>query len=85
MKEVYTNYLVDAGLTVSFAVVLITGIMKWPGLQKAFSFSIKQVKMMTLVHDWGGAVMSLLVIIHVILHWRWIVTITKSIFKNKKR
>lgn len=86
MKKPYINYIVDAGLALSFLIVVITGIIKWPGLYRYFKFSGATMRLMTFLHDWIGLLMTLLVLIHLILHWRWIVRMTKNIFgKNKAK
>ncbi|MBW2966420.1 DUF4405 domain-containing protein [Candidatus Woesearchaeota archaeon] len=37
-----------------------------------------------IIHDWAGIIMVLLVIIHLALHWKWIVNMTKNLFSKKK-
>ncbi|MFH1684764.1 MAG: hypothetical protein ABH983_00505, partial [Candidatus Micrarchaeota archaeon] len=62
----------------------VTGLLKWPGLTKLFGTSIYQlVPNISTLHDWSGLIMGLLVLVHLILHWNWIVSVTKSILKNK--
>ena len=34
------------------------------------------------IHDWVAVALVVLVSIHVILHWRWILQIAKSLFKG---
>jgi len=34
------------------------------------------------IHDWVAIALVVLVIIHVILHWRWIVRMARSLFKG---
>lgn len=35
------------------------------------------------IHDWAGIVMIVLVVIHLILHWRWIACSLKNFFKKQ--
>ncbi|WP_412733244.1 DUF4405 domain-containing protein [Minisyncoccus archaeiphilus] len=37
------------------------------------------------IHIWAGILMLVLVIIHLILHWDWIVFTTKKVFGNNKK
>ena len=34
------------------------------------------------IHDWVAVALTLLIIIHVILHWKWIVRMAKSLFRG---
>jgi hypothetical protein len=35
------------------------------------------------LHDWGGIVMLAGVFLHLILHWKWIVCMTRNVFKKR--
>jgi hypothetical protein len=69
------NYFIDSGMVISFTVCFITGIMKWPGRMEDKGLPMDILKT---VHDWSGLIMGLLVLAHLILHWRWIVAMTKK-------
>jgi hypothetical protein len=32
------------------------------------------------IHDWAGVVLLVIIGLHVVLHWRWIVQVTKRVF-----
>ena len=34
------------------------------------------------IHDWVAVAIVVLVMVHVILHWKWIVRMTKSLFRG---
>lgn len=87
MNRTFLNYFIDVGLTITFILVFFTGILKWPGLVLWFGFSYSNFPMraFSLIHDWSGLIMSLLVFVHIILHWNWIIATTKKIFSKKKR
>jgi len=80
-------YFVDIGLALSFLVSFITGILKWPSLTIHFTAVYRIIPMQYLVtiHDWSGIAMGVFVLIHLVLHWKWIVTMTKKIFKRGKK
>ena len=44
------------------------------------AYKTLHVNNISLVHDWSGLIMGLFVLIHLALHWRWIVVVTKNIF-----
>jgi hypothetical protein len=85
MNNLKINYWVDVGLAISFFICFITGLIKWPGLIKIIGTSIYKTlhfRNISLLHDWSGLILGLLVLIHLILHWKWIVAVTKTIFKR---
>ena len=85
MNKLKLNYWVDVGLAISFFICFITGLIKWPGIIKIIgtsAYNILRFGNISLFHDWSGLIMGLLVLVHLVLHWNWIVTITKSFFKK---
>jgi len=76
-------YFIDLGLALSFFVSFITGVIKYPGLLHTLRISLRSIPMfqISLIHDWGGIIMSILVFTHLVLHWKWIVTMTKKNFQ----
>ena len=76
MNKAVVKYFVDVGLLISFLIGGITGFMKIPG------FGIKN-RFITL-HDWSGIALVVLVLIHLILNFNWIVSMTKSFFRKQE-
>ncbi len=86
MNNLKLNYFVDVGLAISFFICFITGLIKWPGLIKVIgtsAYRILHVRNISILHDWSGLIMGLLVLVHLILHWGWIVSVSKSIFRSQ--
>lgn len=85
MDKCTVNYIIDIGLGISFILAFFTGIIKWPRFIRIFgmSYSDLPMKVITGVHDFSGLVMGLLVLVHIILHWKWIVLFTRRIFYRK--
>ena len=81
-KESVINYWIDIGLAISFLLVFVTGIFKFPLFTKAFSWVFRSVSYRTvsIIHDWSGLVMGILVLVHIALHWKWLVAMTENIF-----
>jgi hypothetical protein len=79
------NYWVDVGLVVAFIVSLVTGIIKWPGLFRALGLSYAALPMFLIskTHDISGLAMGVLVLLHLILHFNWMVLMTKNLFRKK--
>ena len=88
MGKKFWMYVVDMGLIISFLGVVITGIIKFRTLLGYFdvslSFSDAGWGLLRTIHDWSGLVMAILVLIHLILNWGWIVETTKEYFKKKE-
>jgi hypothetical protein len=85
MNKSRVNYWVDVFLGISFVICFFTGMLKWPGAYKIVGTSIYQIlpmRNLSRLHDWSGLIMALLVFVHLVLHWGWIVCMTKSLFKN---
>ncbi len=82
MNPAKLNYIVDAVMAIVFGVVAITGILKLPVLHSIYR--TLPTKIMTQMHDISGVLLVILVAIHLILHWNWIVCMTKSFFKKEK-
>ena len=88
MNRTKLNYWIDVGLAISFFVCFVTGLIKWPGLIKIIGVSAYNVlafKKISNLHDMSGLIMGVLVIIHLALHWNWIVSVTKSMFQKEKK
>jgi hypothetical protein len=81
MKKNFLNYWIDLGLLISFLIVAITGIIKFPGLGLYQKFGFSNI---TKLHDLSGIGLIILVLVHLILHWNWIVSMTKLIFNGNK-
>jgi hypothetical protein len=87
MNKTKLNYWIDLGLAVSFLICFITGIIKWPGLIKIIgttAYKAIHFKNISNIHDISGLIMGLLVLIHLLLHWKWIIAMTKNIFGKKQ-
>ena len=84
MSKKVWMYVVDVGLAISFLAVTITGIIKFRSLWSlfgiAFVFSDAAKALLRTIHDWSGLVMAVLVLVHLILNWGWIVETTKEYF-----
>ncbi|MBU1975077.1 MAG: DUF4405 domain-containing protein [Nanoarchaeota archaeon] len=88
MNRLKVNYWVDIGLGISFLVSFVTGLVKWPGLIKVIGpslFGKLYFSKISWLHDWSGLIMGLLVLVHLALHWKWIVGTTKRLLGRKKK
>jgi len=84
MNKPELNYLIDVGLLLSFLTCFISGLIKWPGIIDVIGTSLYRtlhVSNISTLHDMSGLIMGVLVLIHLVLHWKWIVSMTKTMFK----
>lgn len=67
-------------MLVSALLCMITGIVKWPYLPQALGFSYKALPMeiFSEIHDWSGLAVVLLAIIHLVMHRKWLVFMTRN-------
>jgi hypothetical protein len=91
MDKAKINYFVDVIAFVSFLVTAITGVLIFiflpPGEGRGgvHSYLLGYGRHdWGAIHDWAGIIMTIAAIIHVVLHWKWIVGTTKIIFGKKQ-
>ncbi|MCK4808713.1 MAG: DUF4405 domain-containing protein [Candidatus Aenigmarchaeota archaeon] len=88
MDRMKLNFWIDVGLAISFFICFFTGLIKWPGLVKIIgvsAYKVLHVKNISVLHDWSGLIMGLLIMVHLVLHWKWIVCATKKVFNGEKK
>jgi len=85
MDKTKIRYIIDLGLLISAFLNFTTGIIKFPALTQLFRpvYRIIPAPIMADIHDWSGVIMILLVVMHLILNFGWIVAVTKTIFKKR--
>ena len=90
MNKSKINYVVDFLLGLSFLITAITGLVIFFLLPKGIKQGSYQEFLgivkgtWSSIHDWSGIIMIVLSIVHLILHWKWVVCMTKSFFKKRK-
>jgi len=85
MDRMKVNYFIDLGMAVAFVLLFVTGIIKFPGLLPFLGISYAGLPMnqITMIHDRSGVVLGVLIIIHFLLHFKWMRAKTLSLFKRK--
>ena len=87
MEKAKINYWIDMIMGIAFLIAFVTGIIKWPGLMLKLGVNIKNLNFgaISRAHDFSGLVMSILVFVHLAMHWKWLFVMTKRIFKRSKK
>ena len=83
MNKSKINYWIDVLAGISFVIVAITGLVlffKFPSGQGTGSLSLWNLTKFqwTNLHNYSGIILIIIVLLHLILHWRWIVVMTKK-------
>lgn len=84
------NFLVDFLAFISFLILAKTGLIIFfflpggvkQGRYQEFFGITKSIY--STVHDWAGIIFIILVIIHIVLHWRWIICNINNLFVSVK-
>lgn len=86
MQKIKVNLIVDIIGFVSFLVVAVTGFWRWlfvpsGGIGRGIPADIIELRQsLELWHDWSAVVLTVVVVIHILLHLRWIGAAFKSFF-----
>ena len=79
------KYIVDMFMFLVFLIVALSGFILWLILPKGSGnslFLILTRNEWIFVHNWSSVIFILLLLIHLILNWNWIILVTKSLFEN---
>lgn len=91
MHKPRINYIVDVLMAISFAITAITGLVIFfflpSGVQRGgYQEFLGIAKIFwSQIHDYAGIILILAGIIHILLHWQWIIVMTREIFTKQKR
>lgn len=80
MEKMKINYIIDAIMFISIILVTISG-----AIMHILRHQDNESAVFTFIHILLGSLLTVLAIIHVILHWNWIVSMTKKIWSKKKK
>jgi hypothetical protein len=79
MDRTRMKYYLDVGMTSFFLLCLGTGIVKFAPVTRFLALKSSAIAPMTLVHDWSGIAFGLCALLHLVLHWNWMVAMTRKI------
>ncbi len=89
------NYYIDIVIGISFVVAAVSGLALLfagsggyqGGRNPRFSLEILGLSRLLWkdLHNWSGIAMFAGVFLHLVLHWKWIVCMTRNLFKKPAR
>jgi cytochrome b subunit of formate dehydrogenase len=89
------NYFVDIIIAVSFVLVAVSGMILFFGGSGGYQggrnphYGSEILGFSRLLwkdlHDWGGIVMLGGVFLHLVLHWKWIVCMTRNLLRGRAK
>ncbi len=84
MKRSRLNYIVDIVIALSFIALAVTGLLKYQRVIHFFAERdiILPANGITQVHRWSGAVLTAGAVLHLVLHWKWLVNMTKKAWRR---
>ena len=94
MRKSTQNYIVFIGLFVLGLIETVSGFILWFALPKGGGYggrlggggaefwSLSRHTWID-IHNWAAIAIVALIIIHLILHWKWVVCMTKRLFQTK--
>jgi len=92
MNKTTRNYYVDVVIGVAFLVTAISALaflvpLSWIDFSTSTTPTVIGVTygVWQGLHKWGGVAMLVGVVLHLILHWKWIVTMTKKALPTGKQ
>jgi hypothetical protein len=82
VKKSDLNYIIDVLAFFAIIIVAVTGILKFPNLANILGIHPLPLWIHP-IHDWAGLSLALLMLLHIILHWKWLIAMTKNKLKKK--
>jgi hypothetical protein len=91
MEKPVKNYIVDVLRGVAFVVTSITALVIFFFLPSGVKQGSYQTFLgimksdWSLVHTWSGIAFIILGLVHLLLHGKWMIVMTKNMFSRKKK
>jgi len=82
MKRVWINYAVDILLLATGLILALSSLLIWVVLPKGFNTTWL---VWISIHKWSGFALVVESLLHVALHWKWLLTMTKRAFGGRRQ
>lgn len=81
MKKTTVHYSIDVAQGIVAFLLLVSSLLLWVVFPKGFYPSYL---LWIDIHKWSGVALTVLVILHVALHWRWIIQKSRSFIRDAR-
>lgn len=80
MEKNSFKYVIDTSMLAAFLLVFSTGVIKFKYLMSSIGVSYQGLPMreISMVHDWSGLMLGILILIHLSLNFKWLAHMTKK-------
>ncbi len=87
MHRVILKYAIDLGLLVSFILCFVTGVLKFPSVLHLIwgGGRLNVLEPLTVIHDFSGIILGVLVLAHLVMSYRWIVVMTRKFLGSGRK
>jgi hypothetical protein len=84
MKRAWFNYIVDIIIALSFVALAVTGLLKYQRIIHFFAGRgiTLPADGITQVHRWSGGVLTAGAVLHLVLHWKWLMNMTGKVWRR---
>ena len=81
------NYIINWIAFILGTTTLVTGIIRFSNIMAFIVMNIGPVNvhLINFIHRWSGVFTGIIVFIHIILHWQWIIKTTKNLLGLKRK
>jgi hypothetical protein len=78
---------IDFAMGTAFLVCLITGLFKFTLLMRTLGLTgvVLPIALFSVIHDWSGLALGILVAVHLFLNRAWVITMTKKVLGGGNR
>ncbi|MHA2471712.1 MAG: DUF4405 domain-containing protein [Promethearchaeota archaeon] len=83
-EKKFTKFFVILGMIITSSLLFFTGIIKFLNIWLNIRDLGYIAAFLTNLHDWSGIILAVFVGAHLILHWKWMLTMTKKLFKSSR-
>ena len=74
MRKAMWHYVLDLALALLSLLLALSSLLLWVVFPRGYSAGRAA---WVLIHKWGGLAVAVLALAHVLLHWRWLVRMTR--------
>jgi hypothetical protein len=78
---------IDFAMGTAFLVCLITGLFKFTLLMRTLGLTgvVLPIALFSVIHDWSGLALGILVAVHLFLNRAWVITMKKKVLGGGNR